>query len=150
MSERLQAASRATGFPLEQLTVELTESMLGDYERAVGQLSELTKLGVRVAVDDFGTGYSSLSRLIAFPLHELKIDRSFVQQIGSERGEALVRSIINLARLLELEVVAEGIEREEQLRFLRRHYCQVGQGFLFAKPMAAHELALLLEEYDRN
>lgn len=144
LPELILHIAQETGFQLSQLTLEVTETMLGHPEQAARQLQDLHQLGVRVSLDDFGTGYSSLSRISHYPLQELKIDRTFVQQIGTEKGDALVKTIINLARHLDLDVVAEGIEKPQQLRFLRRHYCQAGQGFLFAPPLSLDDLKNLI------
>ena len=112
--------------------------MMADTELAVSRLNELKGLGVRLAMDDFGTGYSSLSYLSRFPVDILKMDRSFV---GSEDNEALTSAIIALGTSLSLEVVAEGIELPEQATSLEELGCELGQGFLFAKPMNALALA---------
>ena len=101
---------------------------------------------VQIAVDDFGTGYSSLSYLRRFPIDTLKIDQSFVQDIDSETGEAiLVGAIIAMGNSLRLRVVAEGIETEAQLAYLRSQGCTEGQGYYFNRPLAAEEFARLLE-----
>ena len=119
------------------LEIELTEGLvMDDTETAQRELAELKKIGVRISIDDFGTGYSCLSYLRRFPLDVLKIDRSFVQEIGSSRdGESIIDAIISLARSLRLETVAEGVETTAQLHFLLDHGCHVVQGFLFGKPM---------------
>jgi EAL domain-containing protein (putative c-di-GMP-specific phosphodiesterase class I) len=100
---------------------------------------------VRIAIDDFGTGYSSLSYLSRLPIDVLKIDRSFVADIGTSRqAAALVRSIVKIGQTLHLETVAEGVETEEQLDRLVRLGAKLGQGYLFARPLAAQELATML------
>jgi EAL domain-containing protein (putative c-di-GMP-specific phosphodiesterase class I) len=124
------------------LVIELTESVLmQNSEDVLATLTQLKKLGVRIAIDDFGTGYSSLSYLHRFPVDILKIDRSFVEQLGSiDEGTGLARSIITLGGTLGLEVVAEGIEHESQQRELIELGCVAGQGFYYSKPALLHEL----------
>ncbi|SDY78015.1 diguanylate cyclase (GGDEF) domain-containing protein [Geodermatophilus africanus] len=129
----------ASGLPAAQLTLEVTESVLiEDVEAVVDSLRALRGLGVRIAIDDFGTGYSSLSYLRRLPADVVKIDRSFVQDLGSGgRSTTLVASIIELARSLDLEVVAEGVETEEQHAVLGRLACSHAQGYLFGRPRPA-------------
>ncbi len=130
------------GLQPENLVLELTEStVMEDAASAVEQLGELAELGVRIAIDDFGTGYSSLSYLQRLPIDTLKIDRSFVHGLGSQAGsEAIVQSILALARSLDLTVIAEGVETTEQRDFLREHGCAAVQGYLFAVPAAAEDV----------
>ena len=135
-------ALKATGLPASSLVLEITESlMLTDTEFAMQQLYDLKALGIRLAMDDFGTGYSSLSYLSRFPVDILKMDRSFV---GSDDNEALTSAIIALGASLSLEVVAEGIELPEQANSLEELGCELGQGYLFAKPMNSAALAQFL------
>jgi diguanylate cyclase (GGDEF)-like protein/PAS domain S-box-containing protein len=124
------------------LVIELTESVLmQNTEDMLARLTQLKKLGVRIAIDDFGTGYSSLTYLHRFPIDILKIDRSFVEQLGSvENGAALGRAIITLGETLGLEVVAEGIELEHQQRELIELGCVAGQGYYYSKPALLHEI----------
>lgn len=137
---------RASGIEPQQLELELTESVLvHDHEEAVNILNRLDQLGVKIALDDFGTGYSNLSYLSRLPLHYLKIDQSFVQRSLSDSNDAeIVRAIISLSESLGLRVVAEGIETEEQLEFLRSHKCNLGQGYLFSRPVPAKMIPPLL------
>jgi diguanylate cyclase (GGDEF)-like protein/PAS domain S-box-containing protein len=132
----------------ELLTLEITETMIMADEDEVGKrLGELKKLGVRISVDDFGTGYSSIGHLERFPVDELKIDRSFVASLGrngQDSGVAL--GVLRLARSLRLKVVAEGIERVEQLAELRRAACTTGQGYYFAKALDPAAIENLLQE----
>ena len=124
------------------LVIELTENVLmQNSESVLATLTELKKLGVRIAIDDFGTGYSSLSYLHRFPIDILKIDRSFVERLGSvDGGEDFARAIITLGVTLDLEVVAEGIELEHQQRGLIELGCVAGQGYYYARPGLLHEL----------
>jgi diguanylate cyclase (GGDEF)-like protein/PAS domain S-box-containing protein len=138
----VRCALEASGLPPSSLVLEITESvMLADTDFAVQRLGELKGLGVRLAMDDFGTGYSSLSYLSRFPVDILKMDRSFV---GSGENVALQSAIIALGASLELDVVAEGIELPEQEQSLHDLGCEIGQGFLFARPMPSSELAVYL------
>jgi diguanylate cyclase (GGDEF)-like protein len=123
------------------LEIEITEStLMGDHARAREALARLESIGVRTAIDDFGTGYSSLAYLRELPVHALKIDRSFISGLTAEPdSEAIVRSIIELARNLRLETVAEGIEDERVCERLTRLGCDLGQGFALARPMPADE-----------
>jgi diguanylate cyclase (GGDEF)-like protein/PAS domain S-box-containing protein len=142
----VRKALATTGFPAASLVLEITESlMLSDTDFAMQQLHELKSLGIRLAMDDFGTGYSSLSYLSRFPVDILKMDRSFV---GSQDNEALTSAIIALGTSLSLEVVAEGIELPEQATSLEELGCELGQGYLFAKPMNATALTEFLGTAD--
>jgi diguanylate cyclase (GGDEF)-like protein/PAS domain S-box-containing protein len=140
-----------TGLPPRCLELELTESVfMNDVAKAVALLHELKALGVTLSIDDFGTGYSSFSYLRNFPIDVLKIDRSFVGDIRSEADEAdhaaIVVSIIALARNLKLRVIAEGVETEAQLGFLRGHGCDEMQGYFFSRPLAADGMQKMLAE----
>ncbi len=138
----VRSALSLTGLPASSLVLEITESlMLSDTDFAMQQLHDLKGLGIRLAMDDFGTGYSSLSYLSRFPVDILKMDRSFV---GSEDNEALTSAIIALGTSLSLEVVAEGIELAEQANSLEELGCELGQGYLFARPMDAAALSNFL------
>jgi EAL domain-containing protein (putative c-di-GMP-specific phosphodiesterase class I) len=110
-------------------------------EAAVELLTQLRNLGVQLSIDDFGTGYSSLSYLQRFPIDTLKIDRSFVMQMmENEENLAIVRTIVALAQNLGMDVVAEGVETEDQLRLLRKLECENGQGFLFSTPLGDRQV----------
>ncbi|GAB7038843.1 MULTISPECIES: putative bifunctional diguanylate cyclase/phosphodiesterase [Catenuloplanes] len=135
-----------TGVPADKLVLEITESLLmKDTEATVRTLEALKALGVRLAVDDFGTGYSSLSYLKRFPVDILKIDRSFVDGITADAGDAtLAEAVVQLGRTLQLQTVAEGIETADQWSTLRELGCEYGQGYLFARPVAADEIVPLI------
>ena len=131
-----------TGLAPANLTLEITESaLMNDAASALRVLRALKDLGVTLAIDDFGTGYSSLSYLQRFPLDILKIDKSFVDELGDGQGGAeIVAAVIKLAHALGLQVIAEGVETELQLDELRRLDCDFAQGYLFSRPVPAHEL----------
>jgi diguanylate cyclase (GGDEF)-like protein len=135
-----------SGFPATKMILEMTESVLvQDAETATRRLQDLRALGVRVAIDDFGTGYSSLSYLRQFPIDILKIDKSFTDTI-IDRAQIppIVHGLLGLAKTLEMHTVAEGIESEVQRDSLRDQGCEFGQGYLFAKPLAASDVVSLL------
>jgi diguanylate cyclase (GGDEF)-like protein/PAS domain S-box-containing protein len=130
-----------TGLPAQYLELEITESMTADLNRAIETLQRLKMLGVKISIDDFGTGFSSLNYLKRFPVDTLKIDQSFVRELHNHpNDETIVKTIISMAHHLNLNVVAEGVETEEQLVFLQQHLCDEGQGFLFCKPVPPSEL----------
>ena len=138
----VKSALEDAGLPPGLLGIEITEGLLLDQERAPqGALAALKQLGVRLLLDDFGTGYSSLSYLSRFPVDVLKVDRSFVRDLGSRtESAAIVTAIIALARGLRLDVIAEGIETEQQADHLREIGCVYGQGFLMSRPLPATQL----------
>jgi diguanylate cyclase (GGDEF)-like protein len=133
--------------PFAGLDIEITEGTLHEELAAeVTKLERLRQAGVRIAIDDFGTGYSSLSRLAKLPIDTLKIDRSFISEmLNNGAGKVLVRTIINLARAFRLTTVAEGVETQGQLEFLRRAHCDQSQGYLHSRPVPGPELMKLLE-----
>jgi len=144
--DQVASALQAAGLDPQWLELELTESLImRDVEGAIERMHALKELGVSIAIDDFGTGYSSLSTLRRFPLSRLKIDRSFIADIPEKAGDmAITSAIVSLGRTLELEVVAEGVETEEQAQFLEGAGCEMFQGFLFAKPLPASEVGKLI------
>ncbi|MDQ1565831.1 MAG: hypothetical protein QOF96_711 [Actinomycetota bacterium] len=144
--ERVAEVLAVTGVDPEQLELEVTESMAIDAVTDTRPVfRELEALGVRLAIDDFGTGYSALGRLQGLPFHTLKIDRSFVIGVENPYDEApIVAAMIAMAHALKMEVVAEGVETEAQRAFLTRHGCDIGQGYLFGRPVAASEVELML------
>ncbi len=125
-----------TGLPPSRLELEVTESALfRDYQRALDTLRRLKALGIKIAMDDFGTGFSSLSTLQSFPFDKIKIDKSFVQGVGAlERSTVIVKAVLGIGRGLAIPVVAEGVETEEQMTFLRNEMCYSIQGYLLGKP----------------
>ncbi len=144
--EHVRAALSASGLDAAALTLELTESVLANrHEELRSVLDDVAALGVRVALDDFGTGYSSLSLLQDLPVHTLKVDRSFVSDLGADTTrQGFVQAIVDLARTLEVALVAEGMETEAQTSELRRLGCRIGQGFHFSPPLGADEIEALL------
>ena len=146
MSEDVVAALEETGFPAAQLTLEVTEGVLvRDVDSVVAALETLRRLGIRIAIDDFGTGFSGLSYLRHLPADIIKIDRSFVSDLPTGRSAStLITSIVELARTLGLDVVAEGVETEDQRRALRELDCTQAQGYLFARPEPAERCAASL------
>jgi diguanylate cyclase (GGDEF)-like protein len=146
LAGRIERALHECGVPASALEIELTESVaVRQPEAALAALEQLRALGVHVAIDDFGTGYSVLSSLQRFPVDRLKIDRSFVERIGPEGGDApLVAAMITMGHGLGLEVVAEGVETAEQLGYLEEHGCDLVQGYLLSHPLTGPELERLL------
>jgi diguanylate cyclase (GGDEF)-like protein len=133
--------------PLNNIVFELTESVFsGQQDQLEEILHELSKKDISFSIDDFGTGYSSLSRLSRLPINALKIDKSFVQKVGNNKvNEAIITSTIGLSRSLKLEVIAEGVETEDQALFLMQNGCIFAQGYLYSKPLNAKEMAAYLE-----
>ncbi|MCS0608707.1 EAL domain-containing protein [Massilia solisilvae] len=135
-----------TGIDPALLELEITETTLmqsGGHTLEV--LEQINAMGVRLSIDDFGTGYSSLAYLKRFPVHKIKVDRAFVRELeASAEDRAIVAAVMALANSLQLSVVAEGVETEAQLQLLREHGCELAQGFLFARPLEAHQVPELL------
>ncbi|HEY6930408.1 MAG TPA: EAL domain-containing protein, partial [Thermoanaerobaculia bacterium] len=142
VTEALDAAHLAA----EMLDLEITESnAMQNAELSISLLLELKKLGIRLSLDDFGTGYSSLNYLKRFPIDRIKIDQSFVRDVTRDAHDAAIASaVIAMAHRLELTVVAEGVETEEQLAFLRQNQCDEMQGYLFSAPVSGPEFEHLL------
>ncbi|MEJ6004110.1 EAL domain-containing protein [Paucibacter sp. AS339] len=150
LAERVSAILRDTGLPPECLELELTEGIAMDHpDDVVAALNRLHELGVCIAIDDFGTGYSSLSYLKRFRIDRLKIDQSFVRDIHSDADDrAIVATIIGLARSLGCQTIAEGVETEQQLAFLRQQGCDQAQGYLISRPLAAQDFERVARELD--
>jgi diguanylate cyclase (GGDEF)-like protein len=149
--QQINTVIEETGIDPASLKLELTESaVMENAETAILMLKQIKETGVKVSIDDFGTGYSSLSYLHRFPIDLLKVDRSFVSAMESntENGE-IVRTVIALAKALNLEVVAEGIESIHQFHQLRILGCEYGQGYLFSRPLPAHEIQKLIDDPNR-
>ena len=149
--EQVQVILQETGVDPEYISLELTESILMQHESEnIATLSALRSLGLCLSIDDFGTGYSSLSYLKHFPLDTLKIDRSFVRDLSTDPDDALITSaILAMGRSLEMKIVAEGVETQDQLSFLRKHQCDQLQGYLFSRPVPADVFRGFLREGKR-
>ena len=139
---RVTSALQTSGLEAKYLELELTESLIMQHvDQAVATMAELQRLGVQLAIDDFGTGYSSLSALKTFPVARLKIDRSFIKELpNSANDRAVTTAVISLGKKLNLKVIAEGVETDEQIAFLRENKCDELQGFHFSKPIPASAL----------
>jgi EAL domain-containing protein (putative c-di-GMP-specific phosphodiesterase class I) len=135
-----------TGFPANQLELEITESaLIANLDRSIEHLKAWKQLGVRIAMDDFGTGHSSLSSLSRLPVDRLKLDRSLVQRMTQDRkGAAIMRLVVSLGAELDMEVIAEGVETEEQLEMLTDLGCPRAQGYLLGRPMTAELVQVAL------
>ena len=143
LPEMIAGIAQSLGFPLGRLIIELTENaLLDDAQRAIAVADELKSLGCKLALDDFGTGYSSLRHLHALPIDSLKVDRSFINNMTTVRdSRKIVASVIGLGQSLGLVTVAEGVETREQAELLRWMGCDLGQGWLYGKPLPAYSLA---------
>ena len=147
-AQEIRSLLEDSGTPPKQLEIEITESILIESaEKAADCLNELKDMGIRIAIDDFGTGYSSLSYLNSFPSDILKIDKSFIDKMNdSDSSEKYVEAIISLAHVLDLEVIAEGVEEPEQLKTLSNIHCDYIQGFIWGKPLTQDEAEKLLTD----
>jgi len=141
-----------TGLQPAALDLEITESMvMGNPEQAIQTLRQLKSMGISLSIDDFGTGYSSLGYLKRFPIDHIKIDRSFVKDIPEDNDDATItRTIIAMAHNLRLKVIAEGVETEAQLDFLREHGCDEMQGYYFSRPLPGSDFVALLQAQDKK
>lgn len=144
--EQIMDCLHSTGFPADHLEVEFTESVLiENMENTIELINKCREQGIKMAIDDFGTGYSSLSYLQRFAVDKIKIDRSFIMDITTNASDAAITmAIIAIAKKLNFEVLAEGVETEEQLFFLQENHCDSCQGFLFSKPITAAQMTNLL------
>jgi EAL domain-containing protein (putative c-di-GMP-specific phosphodiesterase class I) len=130
-----------TGLDPWYLELEITESIMQNIERSSITLSQLKSLGVKISIDDFGTGYSSLSYLRHLPIDSIKIDKSFVDDIVSHSNQgAMVKTIIDMGHNLDFTIIAEGIEQEEQVEFLKRNTCMIGQGYYYSRPLPGEHI----------
>ncbi len=145
--DNLATLLKQTGLPPTQLELEITESVLmQNVDETVDILNRIKAMGVRLALDDFGTGYSSLSYLRRFPIDVLKIDQSFVHGLKvNSQDEQLISAIIGMGKSLDLNIIAEGVETVEQLKFLQTQLCEEGQGYLFSKAVPSKDFARLLQ-----
>lgn len=145
--EQIRNALSASGLPAHLLCLEVTEThAMRNAEASIAILEEIRSMGVRVALDDFGTGYSSLAYLQRLPVDIVKLDRSFIRGVHQPADAAIVLAVIDMARALGMQVVAEGVETERQLAFVREHGCDEAQGFLLARPVSAAECRPLLSK----
>ena len=146
ISSSIRSGDTAAAVSPDLIELEITEShLMHDPPHAIHVMRALREEGIRIAIDDFGTGYSSLAYLTRFPVAALKIDRSFVAGIGRETSDpAIVRTIIEMARTLGFTVIAEGVETQAQVEFLRQFGCHQAQGYFFARPMPIDDFKALI------
>ncbi|TIU22921.1 MAG: EAL domain-containing protein, partial [Mesorhizobium sp.] len=147
---RVVNALTESGLEAGYLELEVTESLImQDIDLAVATMNELQSLGVQISIDDFGTGYSSLSALKTFPVARLKIDKSFINDLAAdENDQAVASAVISLGQKLHLRVIAEGVETDDQVAFLRKNNCDEMQGYHFSKPVSASDIEELLRHKD--
>jgi EAL domain-containing protein (putative c-di-GMP-specific phosphodiesterase class I) len=145
--DMLEATLAESELPAERLELEVTESVImRNMEASIATMQRIRDLGISISLDDFGTGYSSLFYLKKLPIDTIKIDRAFVRDLPHNREDvAIIQGIIAMARSLNLEVVAEGVETLEQLDFLRQSHCHLMQGFYFSQPVPSDQFQALLE-----
>ena len=145
-AERLIAMVDEIGVEPSRIELEIVESSyIGDFDSAFANITRLRAHGLRIALDDFGTGFSSLTYLLKLPIDKVKIDKSFVDGVGSIQSAVIVQAVVALARALGLKVTAEGVETEAQYQFLRVAGCHLIQGWLFSKALPADEISRLME-----
>ncbi len=144
LPELIKNVLEESGLPARSLHVEITESIAMEYH-SIKVLNELTDMGIQTSIDDFGIGYSSLGAIKNFPINVIKVDKSFIKDISIDANvEAIVKAIIAMAHSLKIKVIAEGVETEKQMAFLRSHKCDEMQGYLFSPPVSAKEFTELL------
>ena len=150
--ESVCSTLKNTALEPSYLEIELTETaVMRDFEATCLVLQSLSEMGIRITVDDFGTGYTNFSYLNQFPIHMLKLDKSFVNEIPENANMAtIVRSVIHMGHSLHLQVVAEGVENAQQVKFLQANDCAEGQGYYFSKPVAPGECRALLSHVERG
>ncbi|MGM0854906.1 MAG: sensor domain-containing protein [Bacillota bacterium] len=138
-------------FQPDRLELEITESIMQDFEKSTNVLNKLKKLGIIISMDDFGTGYSSLNNLRHLPIDSIKIDKSFVDDIMEDSHQvSIVKAIIDMSQNMNFTTIAEGIETEDQVLFLKRNACQVGQGYHFSRPLPGPLLEMFLVKWERK
>jgi EAL domain-containing protein (putative c-di-GMP-specific phosphodiesterase class I) len=148
VAKDIQRALADTGLPAHRLEVEITESTLIDAKDSLQQLKSISDLGVKLCLDDFGTGYSSLSYLRQFPVDKIKIDRSFALDISSQASQAIIRSVSVLAKLLNVELVVEGVETQAQIDALTSWSVHLIQGYYYSRPQPLADLMPVLKSAD--
>ena len=132
---------------IKKVVFEITESIVAEGSNIVDIINEVKQLGINFSMDDFGTGYSSLSYIRKLPIDEIKIDRHFINDLSQyKNAEEMVKTILNIAKIFNLSVVAEGVETEEQKNFLIKHGCKVFQGFLYSEPVSKNNFEKLYME----
>ncbi len=124
----------------------LEDTLIKDMDVAIKKIKGLKSLGIKFAIDDFGTGYSSMTYLQNLPVDNIKIDRSFIMDINNQSNQEIVKMIINFAKIFNLTVIAEGVENEYTLKFLKEHACDMYQGYYFSRPLPVDEITQLLRE----
>jgi len=148
--EAVKKVIRETGMPAQLLDMEITES-ISMADNSIKILNQLTAMGLQTSIDDFGTGYSSIGSLTRFPINTIKIDRTFIKDIAIDvNAEAIIKAIIAMAHSLNMDVIAEGVETEEQLAFLQSEKCDKIQGYLFSRPVPGKDYGKLLEKEKTN
>ena len=136
--DSVKRALTQSGLEAKHLHIEMSEQLIiKDIDSVRKKITELKAIGVNIYLDDFGTGYSSLQHILQLPIDAIKIDRSFIKSLPNARTEAILAALLSMAQNLNIEVIAEGIEEIAQLEHLKKSDCQLGQGFLFAKPLNA-------------
>lgn len=151
MIDRLKSILEETHLEAQYLELEITESAFFAMDYTTHILEQLRELGVQLAIDDFGTGYSSFNYIKQLPVHTLKIDRTFIADVHhNKESQAIVKAILAMAETLDMQVVAEGIECEQQLTLLRSNGCTIGQGFFISKPMPVHQFEQYIRDYRPN
>jgi EAL domain-containing protein (putative c-di-GMP-specific phosphodiesterase class I) len=141
----VQQAIQESGADPSLLEIEITERAVLNFDEIAKHMAEFAAMGIRFALDDFGTGFTALQHLHRLPISTLKIDRSFIQQLcESRRSHPIVKAIIELAHSLNIQVVAEGVEDEDQIQLLRKLDCDCMQGFLLSRPLPPEEIKALL------
>lgn len=149
--EMIEETLQELQFEPDRLELEITESIMQDFEKSTNVLNKLKKLGVIISMDDFGTGYSSLNNLRHLPIDSIKIDKSFVDDIMEDFNQvSIVKAIIDMSQNMNFTTIAEGIETEDQLLFLKQNACQIGQGYHFSRPLPGSQLELFIVEWERE